>query len=534
MFFAWEYFAEVKLNIPVLTYGILFCNKIIIVFHTFLMRNTYKSLRLSTIGYTISVIALLLSLQGCIEYQYKPEPVNVDSLTNIINSWSLNDPGLNAFLERNRVTGETSGGQDFPIKRLYLTGLYFNPEMQIAYKKWKKAQIVADHSDYGISPQLSIPFEHHSDTSDGKSPWTIGAVLDFIYERKGKREARHAEAEVQLLNAGLAMEKLAIDSHASFKMQYQAYDITRAKISEIENEIEVLKELLNQLQKKYELGGASQFEISTMELELQQRLFQLSLQNNLLQEIRDNLLAMTNLAHTEYEKIEIHHSHPLVLIREIYQDSPLLEMNAFTLQSEMLDNHIDMALQLNTYAQSEAGLWLEIEKQYPDIVLSPGFIFDQSDNIWTLGASWVLPLFENSRHNLQILKALEERKINQQEIVALQKKLLNSLYQMYQSILRYRQTIQVSDEIISSIERRANTIKKQIELGGMDRVALLRNRMEFHKAKQVQTEIYHKAINAMLDIEHLLQNSRTDIDIKQIVASWVSNIEEKNIDEPAH
>jgi outer membrane protein TolC len=498
------------------------------------MRNTDKSLQLSTIGCTISVIALLLSLQGCVKYQYKPEPVNADSLANKINSWSLNDPGLNAFLERNGVADETLNGQDFSIKRLYLSGLYFNPEMQIAYKRWKKAQIVADHSNYGINPQLSIPFEHHSDTADGKSPWTIGAVLDFIYERKGKREARLAEAEVQLLNARLAMEKLAIVSHASFQMQYQAYGITLAKITEIENEIEVLKELLNQLQKKYELGGASQFEISTVELELQQRLFQLSLQKNLLQEIRDNLLAMTNLAHTEYEKIEIHHTHPLALIREIYQDSYLLEMDVSTLQSEMLDNHIDMALQLNTYAQSEARLRLEIEKQYPDIVLSPGFIFDQSDNIWTLGASWVLPLFENSRQNLQILKALEERKIKQQEIVALQKKLLNSLYRMYQSLLRHKQTIQVSDEIISSIQRRANTIQKQIELGGMDRVALLRNRMEFHKAKQAQTEIYHKAINAMLDIEHLLQNSHIYIGIKQIVASWITNVEEKNIDEPAH
>ena len=140
------------------TFGFVFCPgifcrtqyKIINVFHKSFMRNTDKPLQLSTLGCTISVIALLLSLQGCVKYQYKPEPVNADSLTNIINSWSLNDPGLNAFLERNGVTGETLNSQIFSVKRLYLTGLYFNPEMQIAYKKWKKAQIVVDHSDYGI------------------------------------------------------------------------------------------------------------------------------------------------------------------------------------------------------------------------------------------------------------------------------------------------------------------------------------------------------------------------------------------------
>jgi outer membrane protein TolC len=506
-------------------------DKIINVFQTAFMGNTVKSLLLSKIGCAILVIALLFSLPGCIKYQYKPEPVNVNQLTNEINSWSLNDPGLNAFLERSGMPGDMFNRQDFSIKRLYLTGLYFNPEMQTAYKKWKKAQIVLEHSGYGINPQLSIPFEHHSDTSDGRSQWTIGAVLDFIYERKGKREARRAEAEVQLLNARLAMEKLAIDSYASLQMQYQAYVITVVNITEIGNEIEVLKELLNQLQKKYELGGASQFEISTIELELQQRMFQLNLHNNILQEIRDNLLAMSHLAHTEYEQIEIQHGHPLAFIREMYQNSPLIEMDISTLQSEMLDNHIDMALQLNTYAQSEARLRLEIERQYPDIVLSPGIIFDQSDNIWALGASWVLPMLDDSRQNLQILKALEERKIKQQEIVALQKKLLNSLYRKYQSLLRHKKTIQVSDEIISSIQQRADTIQKQIELGGMDRVALLRNRMEFHKAKQTQTEIYHKAINTMLDIEHILQNSHIDIDINQVVTLWIANAEEKNINE---
>jgi len=495
------------------------------------MINTDKSLRLSTIGCTISAIVLLLSLQGCIEYHYKPEPVNTDSLINEINSWSLSDPGLNAFLERNGVAGETLIGQIFSLKRLYLTGIYFNPEMQTAYKIWKKAQVVTGHPDYRINPQLSIPFEHHSDTSDGKSQWTIGAVLDFIYERKGKREARTAEAEVQLLNARLEMEKLAIDSYADFQMQYQIYVLTLARITEMENEVDVLRKLLEQLQKKYELGGASQFEISSIELELRQRLLQLSLQKNILQGYRDNLLSMTNLVHTDYEKIEIQYIQPLDLIRSIYPDNPFPGMDIFTLQSEMLGKHIDMALQLNTYAQAEAGLRLEIEKQYPDIVLSPGFIFDQSDNIWTLGASWVLPLFRNSRQNLQILKALEERKIKQQEIVTLQKKLLNSLYRLYQSLLRHKETIRVSDEIIAAIQRRADTIQKQMELGGMDEVPLLRNRMEFYKAKQTQTELYRQVINTMLNFQHLMQDSNLDIDIKQVVASWITSVEEKNIDE---
>ena len=477
---------------------------------------------------------ILLLFNGCAKYQFIPEPVNTNIFMSEINSWSIEDPGLNKFLEGNGISRDLLNSRKFSIKRLYLTGLYFNPEMQTAYKKMRKAQIIFDHSDYRINPQFSFPFEYHSDTSGGRSPWTIGAVLDFIYERKGKREARIASAEVQLLNTRLAIDKLAIEIYTNFQRQYQAYVISQAKITEMENEVAVLKELLGQLQKKYELGGASQFEISTVELELQQRKFKLSLEKNILQEYRDNLLAMTNLAHAEYQQIEIIYEYPLATTRALYQDHELLKLDISQLQLKMLDNHLDMALQLNTYAQSEADLRLEIEKQYPDIVLSPGFIFDQNDNIWTLGASWALPLFENSRQNLQILSALEERKIKQQEIVTLQKKLLNTLYQQHQSILRHEQTIRVSDEIIAVIEQRASKIEEQIDLGGTDNVALLRNRMEFYKAKQTQIEIYHEAINAMLDIEHLLQNSHIDLNINHIVTSWITTIEETISNEPVH
>lgn len=66
-----------------------------------------------------------------------------------------------------------------------------------------------------------------------------------------------------------------------------------------------------------------------------------------------------------------------------------------------------MAIQLNIYVQAESELRLDIEKQYPDLVLSPGFLFDQSDYIWPLAALWVLPLFKNTEQNLNILKALE-------------------------------------------------------------------------------------------------------------------------------
>jgi hypothetical protein len=137
-------------------------------------------------------------------------------------------------------------------------------------------------------------------------------------------------------------------------------------------------------------------------------------------------------------------------------------------------------------------------------------------------------LFKNTEQNLNILKALEERKIKQQEITVLQKELLNMLYIKHKSILRHKALIEVSDEIIKSIEQRAKEIDSQVELGGVDSVVVLRNKIEFYKARQAQLDVYSEAVNALLEIEHLLQSSHADMDIKNIVASWLELLEEKN------
>jgi outer membrane protein, heavy metal efflux system len=494
-----------------------------------IMTHLLEPQRLRIITCRLIIPLVCISIQGCVKHTYKAEPLNITSVLNEFNSWSVDNPDLIKFLELNGVTVESLNSSMFSIKRLYLTGLFYSPEMQTAYKQWKQAKIVTENTGYRINPELSIQSEYDTDSSEPQS--LIGPVLNFIYERRGKREARHAGAEVQLLNARLVMEKLAIDSYVAFQRQYQAYVVTLTRIAEIKYEIDVIKELLDLLQNKYELGAVSQFEISTIKLELQQRLFDLSLQENILDEQKNRLLTMTYLAQSEYEKIDIEHIHPLTFTKKLYQNSDLLKTEVSMLKYRMLQNNPGMALQLNTYAQSEATLRLEIEKQYPDIVLSPGFLFEQTGSIWTLSASWILPLFDNSKQNLQVLKALEERKVKQQEIIALQKKLLNSLYQMHRSILRQEKTIKISDEIIAAIEKRGSTIQKQIELGGIDRIVFLRNRMEFYKAKQTQTDIYHNAINAMLEIERLLQSSHLDIDINKVVASWLVYIEEKNSNE---
>ncbi len=473
----------------------------------------------------------VLAIQACAKYTYNDVPINNTNISNEINSWSINDSGLNHFLITNGLAAESLMSNLFSIKRLYLTGLYYDPEMQVAYRKWKQAKIALDHNDYSINPKISSPLEHHSDNTDTSNLWSIGAVISFIYERKGKREARKAKAEVDLLNATLKIKQLALNRYGLFEERYHAYVIKQAEIIEIRNEISVLKELLAQLQNQYQLGAVSHFELNNTKLELQQGVFQLSIEENNVLKLTDELLAMTQLIYSDLENIEILSTSPRLFENTEYQASEYFTADFSDLQKIMLDSHIDMAIKLNHYALAEADLKLLIEKQYPDIVLSPGFIFDQSDNVWSLGSSWVLPLFEKTQQNLNILTALEERRIKQQEITVLQKELLNALYKSHHSISRHKEAIKISDEIVRSIEDRMEEIETQIDMGGVDQTALLRNRIELYKARQEQMHIYKEAINAILEFEHLLHSTHSNVNINDVITKWLEQIEERLNDE---
>jgi cobalt-zinc-cadmium efflux system outer membrane protein len=455
----------------------------------------------------LTIFIVFLSTQGCMYQTYYEEPINVTEVIEEINSWSISNPYLNRFLKLNGVVPEIIQTNIFSINRLFLTGIYYDPEMQTAYKKWKKSKIVLGNSDYKINPEFFVPLEHHSDTSGGESEWTIGLVLSFIYERKGKREARIAKKKIKLLNLSLEIYRLALDRYGLFKEKYHAYALRQAKITEIENGLIVLKDLFLQLQYKYELGAVSQIELNSTRLELQRSSFELSLQENKLQENKDELLMMTNLVHSELDTIEIETTEPLLFAKTAYEEMDIIGSDLSELQKMMMDNNLDMAIELNDYAQSEAGLRLEIEKQYPNLVLSPGFIFDQTDNLWSLGTSWVLPLFENS------------------------KEMLSSLYQRYHSVVRHKSLIKISDNIIVFIEQRTKELEKQMEIGGIDSIAMMRNKIEFYKARNEQIDIYKEATYAILEFKHLLKSVHSEIHINDIVTSWLKLMEERSDNE---
>jgi outer membrane protein TolC len=70
-------------------------------------------------------------------------------------------------------------------------------------------------------------------------------------------------------------------------------------------------------------------------------------------------------------------------------------------------NRIDLRRELAQYAAADEALKLEIAKQYPDINLAGGYSWEGGENIFELGPSTVLPVFNQNQGPIAEAEAAE-------------------------------------------------------------------------------------------------------------------------------
>jgi outer membrane protein TolC len=66
-------------------------------------------------------------------------------------------------------------------------------------------------------------------------------------------------------------------------------------------------------------------------------------------------------------------------------------------QREAVLNRLDVRQALANYAAAEAGLQLEIARQYPDVQIGPGYTYEEKNSFFTVGLSTTLPIFNRNQ-----------------------------------------------------------------------------------------------------------------------------------------
>ncbi|MEY3747647.1 MAG: hypothetical protein RL194_1106, partial [Pseudomonadota bacterium] len=159
--------------------------------------------------------------------------------------------------------------------------------------------------------------------------------------------------------------------------------------------------------------------------------------------------------------------------RKAFMDDPARQDK---LQEAALLNRLDIRAALARYDAAEAKLRLEIARQYPDIVLSPGYSYDQGDKIWSLGFSTLLSLLNRNEGN--IADADAQRELEAARFKALQAEVIGQLDGRRAAYLQTLGTLEDTRQLLEAQRERTRMIEKQFEQGIADRLELTTARLE--------------------------------------------------------
>ncbi len=441
------------------------------------------------------LLFITILANGCTFQPYEPEPVIPANITNERRALHHSEPAFRDFLQQNGVIVTNWPIQQWTVSTLTLAAYFFHPRLQLALSRVDVENAGLVIAGQRRNPRIEIPYEHNVDNGD--TPWLAGLVSSFVFERREKREARKLESQANIHAAEIAVSQQAWqlyqNIHAAMIEYYAA--ITAGDL--LQRQKTILEQSLRLVEERFKYGQASEFELSSLRLELQATELRLADQRFLINDAYYSLIANIGLQDTAFNKAAFDFTE---LQQHLYGHEDSID----GLKAEMVHNRYDMRQQLADYDAFEARLKLEIEKQYPDITLSPGYIYEQSNNLLTMGASWLLPLFHNN--DGQIQEALALRKQKQLEIMALQTRLLNELARVKQNYLDKLAAYNDSLQLLDVLKARAADIEIQYDLGFSDRLSVLRSKLEIENIRQAIFDIELNVMRAAARMEATTQS----------------------------
>lgn len=301
---------------------------------------------------------------------------------------------------------------DFPIetwglRELTLAAFYFHPDLAVARARWQASRAKEVTAGQKLNPSISGNFEHHSQTDGGVSPWALGISLDIPLETGNKRQARIDQATSLSEASRIEIGQQAWQVRSRLQAVLIDYRAALQKARLLDSEIALQDAIVQMLHKRLEAGLVSNIDLAPARLKLQHLKNAQAADHARAGELRAELASAIGIPANALNTVKLDDNLP----DPQTQDA----LPAEEVRRAALLNRLDIRSALARYAAAESRLQLEIAKQTPDIVLSPGYLFDQGDNIWSLGISLLLGLTHKNEGPIAEAEALRELEARQFE-----------------------------------------------------------------------------------------------------------------------
>ncbi|MES2636185.1 MAG: TolC family protein [Pseudomonadota bacterium] len=441
-------------------------------------------------------------VSACTKEKYVAKPLDPKEVSTKIFSKNTDDAAFQAYLINQGYPATDLPFKQWGLNELTSAALYFNPKLDVVKAQLALANTAIDTADQRQNPTLSGTFARSDRANDDINPWAYGLNVDIPIVTANKRAIRVENAQYIRDAAELDVAEMAWLIRSQIAKDLIAYHENTALQQQLSHELVAHGAIVDMLEKRLELGLADYSTLNNVKLMQQKTQISAKTSATQLVEIRAALAADTGLSLDKISEISIK---PIDVDTLLSQQSSLLDQqHQFkNLQQNALLNRLDIRRSLARYAAAEARIKLEVAKQTPDIALSPGFIFEFGDSIWSLGFSSLLNLL--NKNQTLIAEAKQLREVEGAQFEVLQTKVISDLSLAHAQLKTALQNVEQLQLQLKNQQNQQNQLQKQLDAGLTDRLTVTQQSLQYFLAQQQLLILKFNSLRAMIAIEDVMQ-----------------------------
>ncbi len=436
-----------------------------------------------------ALVPTLLFFTGCAHYEARP--LSPDQTAAQFEARTLDDPGLQKFIEQNRRRGnppwlpeERAGTGSRPyvwdLDTLTLVALYYHPSLDVARAHWATAQAGIRTAGQRPNPAVSAAPQYVSNPAPGDPFWVAAFTFEPTIETAGKRGHRIEEAQQTAESARLSLAVQAWQVRSQLRTSLVDYATARQRVVLLRSVRDAQEQSLKLLEGRLAAGEIGAIELATPRVALIRAQADLTDAQRQVADTRAALAQALGLPLRALAGREVHFELSVPSFQFPVPGFAPTDNRQLTtgnlpaeLRSQALHHRADLLAALADYAASQAALQLEIAKQYPDIRLGPGYEYDQGLHKWGLSvATDALPVFH--RNQGPIAEAEAKRSEAAAKFLALQIQVIDAIDRATAALAAAQEQLRQTEALLTAQRQHVQAVEAMVKAGATDQFDLRR------------------------------------------------------------
>lgn len=437
------------------------------------------------------LLGLLVPTLGCATYQARPlEPPAIEAA---YRARALDDAKLRLYVETDSGIRQSAWPpRALDLKTLTIIGYYYSGDLEIVRAQLDVAAAGVRAAGARINPSLGLQGGYNREPG---SHLEYAISPSFTVETAGKRGYRILRAEREADAAAGGLVEAGWRLRSRIRAAFFNHLLASARWDVLQSEQRIRAEIVDIFDRRLAVGDVARPELDVYRVDLITTEAALRAAVGDVDQTRSALASAVGLPSGALANVEL--TSPTF-------DTPVAAdaLPVASIQRAGILHRADLRRGLADYAAADATLRLELARQYPDLVLTPGYTFEEGFVRYVLNAA-IEPLALFHRNQGPIAVAEAQRREAGERFEALQ---AQAIGEMERATVQYRAAFDewrdANDRLVTVQRDREAAARRALEAGETDRLSLATARLQTVTAARARLDALthvHTALGALED-----------------------------------